>query len=321
MTIVGRLREVLAKFREAGIPCIVLKGIALAENVYPNIAVRGMSDVDILIRRDDLFKADEFLFSLGYVSRDSSAAKAIHNPLGYLASLDYRKDGQERPGLNLHIHWHPVNTSVPATMFAGRVDLDRLWDRAVETAVADSPALMLCPEHLIIYLCEHALRVGHSFDRLILVCDIYFSIKTFEHRLDWDFMAEESRRLGLSRFVYFGLSIVQHYTSLDIPGNLIAKLEPKDISPGERLFLRLQRSNRRIRGSSCFIYLAMNRGSFAKLRFIIRIFFPPAQIILQRQYRKDDVLSHSFYLARIGEILSHIGKLLAPGPANKPKNP
>ena len=51
LLIIGELREVLATFQDAGIPCIVLKGIALAERVYPNIAMRGMSDVDILVRK------------------------------------------------------------------------------------------------------------------------------------------------------------------------------------------------------------------------------------------------------------------------------
>ena len=308
MSIIGELREVLATFQEAGIPCIVLKGIALAELVYPSIGMRGMSDVDILVKKEDLFTVDKHLSSHGYTSADSTVTKAIHNPVGYLASLEYRKN--DPSPLNLHVHWHIVNTSVPATMFVERIDINRLWENSAMTAVADSRALMLRPEHLIIYLCEHALRVGHSFDRLILICDIFFSIKAFENIIDWDFVSEESRRFGLSRFVYYGLSIVKHYTSLGIPDECIAKLRPPDISPGEKYFLKLQLNNRRIRGSSYFIYLAMNRGLFAKLGFIIRTFFPPAQILQQRQYRKNAEFSNSLYLFRIGEIFSQLKKIL-----------
>ena len=317
MSIIGELREVLATFQEAVIPCIVLKGIALAELVYPSIGMRGMSDVDILVKKEDLFKVDDYLSSLGYISQDSSVEKAIHNSVGYLASLEYRKNASP---LNLHVHWHIVNTSVPATMFVERIDINRLWENSAMTAVADSRALMLRPEHMIIYLCEHALRVGHSFDRLILICDIFFSIKAFENTIDWNFVSEESRRFGLSRFVYYGLSIVKHYTSMGIPDECIAKLRPPDISRGEKYFLKLQFNNRRIRGSSYFIYLAMNRGLFAKLGFITRTFFPPAQILLQRQYRKDAEFSKSLYLLRIGEIFSHILGSLAPGRTKTPEN-
>ncbi len=168
---------------------------------------------------------------------------------------------------------------------------------------------MLSPEHLIIYLCEHALRVGHSFDRLILVCDIFYAIKAFEKVIDWVFIVEESRRFNLSRFVYHGLSIVRHHTSPGIPDAYIAKLRPPDISQGEKYFLKLQFNNRRIRGSSYFVYLAMNRGFFAKVGLIARTFFPPAQILLQRQYRKDSEFSKSLYLLRIREIFSHYGSV------------
>lgn len=318
LLIIGTLRDVLAAFHETGVSCIVLKGIALAEHVYPNVAMREMSDVDILVRKADLFKVDDRLSSLGYAPRDSSVTRAVHAPVGYLASLEYRKN--DPSPLNLHVHWHPVNSSVPAVMFAERIDTDRLWENAVAATVADSRVLMLRPEHLIIYLCEHALRIGHSFDRLILVCDIFHTLKAFEHAIDWDFVIEESRRFNLSRFVYHGLSIVRHHASPVIPDACIAKLKPHDISRGEKYFLKLQFSNRRIRGSSYFIYLAMNRGLPAKIGFIIRTFFPPVGILLQRQYRKEGEFPGSLYLLRIAEVVSQIWKLLASGRRKTPEN-
>jgi hypothetical protein len=311
LSLIGGLRKVLTALQAADIPCIVLKGITLAECIYPNIALRGMSDVDLLVKKKDLFRADDCLSSLGYSSRDSSAAAAVDNPVGYLASLEYRKD--DASPLNLHLHWHPINTSVPATAFVDRIDLDRLWEKAEPTRMADSHALMLCPEHLIVCLCEHALRVGHSFDRLILVCDIYFAIHAFASRIDWEFLVQESRRFGLSHFVYHGLKIVRHHTGLGILDETIATLKPPDLSWGERFFLRLQLGGRRIRGSSYLIYLAMNRGPSAKLRFIARTFFPPRPILLQRRYVQQTESTESYYTARIGEIFSHISRSLIQG--------
>jgi hypothetical protein len=266
-----------------------------------------MSDVDLMVRKEDLFRVDDRLSSLGYLSRDSSVAKAILNPAGYLASLEYQKN--DPSPLNLHLHWHPVNTSVPATMFAEQIDLNQLWEKAAMTQVADSQALMLCPEHMIIYLSEHALRIGHSLDRLILVCDIFFSIRAFENGLDWDFIVAESRRFNLSRFVYHSLSIVEHYTALGIPDDCIAKLKPPDISCEEKFFLSLQRDNRRIRGSSYLIYMAMNRGVLAKIGFIARTFVPPRQILLQRRHGKGYEFGKSYYIDRVREVFSQIFKL------------
>ncbi len=304
LSIIGELKGILILLKESEISCIVLKGIALAEHIYPGIAMRGMSDIDILVKKSDLYAVDELLSSHGYIARDSSVSSAINNPEGYLASLEYRKENG--PLLNLHIHWHIVNSSVPATMFVKHVDIERIWEKAVAATVADADVYILCPEHLIIYLCEHALRVGHSFDRLILITDIFYALKAHEKNIDWNFLVEESRRFNLDRFVYFSLSIVKFYSSLNIPQEYLRRLKPPDISAGERFFQRLQFNNRRIRGSSYFIYLAMNRTFSDKIKFLFRTLFPPRQILLQRLYIKEGTIKKSYYIARMREVLSHI---------------
>ena len=307
MTITSELKRVLTLFKEAGIPCIVLKGIALAEHIYPSIAMRGMSDVDIMVKKDRLHAVDDILSDRGYTCCDSSVLSALNNPEGYLASVEYRRNNGSP--LNLHIHWHTVNSSVPATMFVKQVDIEQLWEKAVPTIVADAAVLILCPEHLVIYLCEHALRIGHSFDRLILICDIFYAIKAHEKYINWDFIVEESRSFNLDRFVFFSLSIVNFYSSLNIPDEYLKRLKPLHISLGERFFQHLQFNNRRIRGSSYFIYLAMNQTLSDKIIFLFRTFFPPAQILLQRQYIKDKGIKKSYYVFRVWEILSHIFRI------------
>ena len=306
--VIGQLKGILVLLRESGIPCIVLKGIALAEHIYPGIAMREMSDIDILVKKTDLYAADKILSSQGYVASDSCVSRAISNPEGYLASLEYRRESGSL--LALHVHWHIVNSSVPATMFAEHVDMERIWERAVATKVADAHAYILCPEHLIIYLCEHALRIGHSFDRLILTVDIHYALKVYEKNIDWDFLAEESRRFNLCRLVYFGLSIVKSYASVHIPAECLRSLMPHYFSMGERFFLKLQADRRRIRGSSYFIYLAMNRTLSDKMKFLFRTLFPPRPILRQRFYIKDGTNIKWPYAWRVREVLSHIFNFL-----------
>lgn len=307
MSMLGELKEILGRFKDEGIPFIMLKGIALAEHIYPAIAMRGMTDIDILVKKDSLQKVDKCLSSFRCFPRDSSAARAVKNPVGYLASLDYRRDVSS---LSFHIHWHLVNTSVPAYMFASQIDMERIWKMSVPAMIADVEARILSPSHLIIYLCEHALRIGHSFDRLILIYDIFQSIKTCEKSVDWDFIIKESRDFNLSRLLYFSLTIVRDYSSLRIPDKVINSLRPLHISIGERFFLSLQLSNKRIRGSSYLIYLALNRGFINKCRFLLRTFFPPPHILIQRQYDKNSEFRESYYLFRIFEVVRYVATAL-----------
>jgi hypothetical protein len=301
LSLIGRLRPVLAAFRENGIACIVLKGIALAEKVYPSVGMRGMSDIDLLLGKEDLSSADALLACLGYHPADSSVAKALCNPSGYLSSLEYRKPGQP---FSLHIHWHIVNTSVPATALAARIDIERLRQCAIPIQVADSRAFMLRPEHQVISLCEHALRVGHSFDRLILLCDLFFLLKRCGMAIDWGFLLAESRRFNLTRFVYLSLRIVAHYTGMAPSEAHLHSLCPSSLSWGERLFLRLQFSNRRIRGSSYLVHLAMAGGLRRRIGFLFRTLFPPRQILRQRQYFQEPGGMAPLYLSHLRETFT-----------------
>ena len=64
------LYEVLEVFHKAGIKVILLKGSHLAQFVYQDIGVRPMGDIDILVRKEDLSKAEELLLQMEYYYQD-----------------------------------------------------------------------------------------------------------------------------------------------------------------------------------------------------------------------------------------------------------
>src|SRR3972149_9363372 len=67
------LYEVLEVFHKAGIKVILLKGSHLAQFVYQDIGVRPMGDIDILVRKDDLQKAETLLLQMGYNNQQKNA--------------------------------------------------------------------------------------------------------------------------------------------------------------------------------------------------------------------------------------------------------
>ncbi|OGL48241.1 MAG: hypothetical protein A3C43_04275 [Candidatus Schekmanbacteria bacterium RIFCSPHIGHO2_02_FULL_38_11] len=62
----NELAILLKEFKENGIEVMFIKGAALAILVYKNIALRPMSDVDILIKKEDAEKVEEILVKNGY---------------------------------------------------------------------------------------------------------------------------------------------------------------------------------------------------------------------------------------------------------------
>lgn len=302
------LKKVLQRLNADRIPCIALKGLVLAERFYPGFATRGMSDADVLVYRKDVRRVDESLSALGYSAVDSRVDDALQNPPGYLTSLDYRKKDGAMP--NIHIHWHTVNTSVPAYMFSEKIDMKRLWEKAIPAHLAGTETRILCPEHHVIYLCEHGLRINHSFDRLILIYDIFYAIGSTRYSVDWDYVIGEARRFGLERLVFLSLSVARRFAPPCIPDAVVQDLRPPALAGGEKIFLRMQLGNRRFRGAAMLVYLAMNKGIRGKIVFLYRTFFPPRHILLQRGYAPQEKFSAVWYWRRTREALLHLCAVL-----------
>jgi len=71
------LSALATAFRESGVPCLVLKGEALADRCWPDAALRPSCDVDLLVRASDLVTAGGLFRRLGYglVAKGSSSQK------------------------------------------------------------------------------------------------------------------------------------------------------------------------------------------------------------------------------------------------------
>ncbi len=309
MAAIAEAKKVFQSLDAAGIQFIVLKGISLLEMIYPHFAMRTTSDLDLLVHREDLRRADESLRKDGYYPMDSTPERAILNPPGYLASLEYHRSLGSFS--YIHLHWHLINTSTPATAYIDNIDLERLWHYSRKTVIAGREALIFCPEHLLIYLCEHSLRVGHSFDRLILICDLLYTIRRCGNDIDWSFLHAEALRMGLLNFVYFALRIVHAYCGEEVIREaIINRFSPADISYLEKAFLAFQLAHRRVRGSSYLVHLALHKGLTAKINMVYRTFFPPRAILGQRQRLSSFNNSTSYYLKRIYEISHHLFSVL-----------
>src|SRR3989304_7122244 len=58
MYLYAELKRILETFSNKGVKVIVLKGAALAKTVYGDIGLRPMSDIDLLVKREDLPHAE-----------------------------------------------------------------------------------------------------------------------------------------------------------------------------------------------------------------------------------------------------------------------
>ena len=301
--IFNELGNILHVFNEGGLQVIVLKGAALAETAYGNLALRPLLDIDLLVKKEDLFSIDEKLKGLGYFPSDRSVDD-IDFSSTYLTTLDYRNTASNP--LSFHIHWHFVNSTVPNEHYINDIKMEDIWKEAKKATIANAETLVMAPYHLIIHLSEHAFRVTHSFGKLSFFCDINEAINYYKERLDWERLLEYSIKFKLDRMVYISLHFTSNFLAADIPEDILLKLSPKCFTMGEKVFMNAISKNDRIPGLSYLVHLSMNKGLFKKMRFVGRTFFPPRQIVAQRIYTPQSKVNCSDYFLRINEVFSRL---------------
>ena len=294
------LGKVLETFNRAGLETIILKGAALAELVYRNLALRAMSDVDLLVKKEDLCKIDVLLKTLGYFPSDKSV-HYIDIPSTYLTTRDYRSDSGK--SVSFHIHWHFVNSTIPNINYIKNTKMENIWQDAEKTMIAHQETCVMAPHHLLVHLSEHALRVTHSFSKLLFFCDIYEAIVFYRERLAWDRLIKESREFGLDRLVYFTLYFTNEIFPAGVPEDVLVRLRPARFRLCEKIFIRLVSNNCRFSGLSYLLHLSMNKGVASKIRFVARTFFPPCRVIAQRCGVAQKKVGLRFYLRRMNEVV------------------
>ena len=271
------LSRVSKVFKKAKIPAMVLKGVFLVEEIYKNPGLRSMSDIDLLVKKEGFLQVHKELKGLGYTTINNYL-DYIEKPIsGYLNSLFYyKKEGEA--SIPLHIHWHLVNSSVPNYMFSSRIEMNDIWEEAEKIKIADGEVSSLAPHHLVIYLSEHALRMKHSLARFLLLCDISEVIKKYRDRLSWEKVIKDSLRFNLDRMVYYCLLLAAKFLEVKVPSHVLGRLKPKRTGCLEKGFRTLILKNKRFPGLSYLLYLSLNRGLFAKVKFIYRTLVPPPQV-------------------------------------------
>jgi hypothetical protein len=208
------LSPLLAVLGEAGVPVIVLKGACLAEAVYVNIALRSMSDVDLLVPRVELPRAQAILLDLGYGPQQ-------RKDIELLCRRNMELDAFVGVDPSVELHW---SIAVPTSPF--RIDIAGLWERAQPATIAGVHVLALSPEDLLLHLCLHASH-QHGFEcGLRPFCDIAEAVRHYGSELDWSQFVDRAREWGASRYVGLTLHLARNLLAVPVPEDVLGQLVP-----------------------------------------------------------------------------------------------
>lgn len=298
MMICEGVKKLLRIFNAEKVEIIILKGVFLLEHIYKNIALRPITDVDILIRKDELTRANRILNNLGWSAPLNYQGALKVDSLSAINTLVYRSNNSIKFGV--HLHWHLINTNWPVDFIVDRIDMRSIWYSVEPLNIAGVDSLALSPEHLLIYLSQHSFI--HS-QKLILLSDIAEVIRFYNHRLDWDLVREEAERFNLLYIVYHSLFFVSRALNFEIAS--LGKLRPKKYNLFARILSLFISKGLRGYELSYFVYLSQYQGFLNKLRFIKKTLLPSSYVMAHRFNLNSSQIKAFHYYQRIINKLSN----------------
>jgi hypothetical protein len=167
------LLEITAQLDCHDIDVLVLKGAALAHLIYEHPGLRPMSDVDLLVRPDDLDRAAQLVSELGYSTVEGHATPADHH---HLPTISRTIDG-----LRISIELHH-DALAPDNI--GSIRVDTLTEPARAFQVDQATLYTLGHIDTLRHLCRHALEPRETM-KLGSALDILLYASTYADDIDW----------------------------------------------------------------------------------------------------------------------------------------
>lgn len=294
------LQGLLKALSVAGIRVILLKGSALAYDLYPEPTYRSRGDTDLLIDRTDLTAARKILSAQKFspFMSDSSVREAVameeHWQLRTSDQFIHEVD----------LHWQALN----AVALAHVIPFEAAWKRALPLPRLSPDAFGLPRDLALLHACAH--RAKHAFspyfvegkvyfngDRLIWLRDIDLLVRALDS-LGWVDFEREAIASGLTSVAIEALDASVRRLGTPLPEGLLARLQaaPKEGSADRYLLASLQaeRAWRDIRAVSGL----RNRSAFLWNRLL------PGAAFMRTKYPD---LAHRplpfLYLRRLAEFL------------------
>jgi hypothetical protein len=220
----AELEPVLRALGAAGVRAMLLKGAALARFTYEDPALRPFTDLDLLVRADDVAAAGQAMRAAGY------AAAGPEHPTGTYEHCYFAPSWQRLP---VDIHWRYAEP-----FHAIELDYVDLFARASLVRIGHEAALLPSPEDLLVALSVHVVReVWESKPMLRYLCDVAETIR--RQRVDWDRLvacARASRHLRAP--LRLTLRAAEALLGADVPAPVLEAIRPRRGSPVDRLVQR-----------------------------------------------------------------------------------
>ena len=286
-----------------GIQLVALKGIYLSEWLYKDIGLRQLSDIDILVKKEDGVKCIEILENMGYVSSGNEFSEHllpekdfIHYPPMVMNGVSVEvhiRLHKENPGYNINIEEF-IKNATPAIINKVQVAVPEFYDQ-------------------LIFLCVHSEKhfVGSKIQFTCFI-DIANLIFEFTQTINWPILTNRCTEYECEKVVFKHLLLVNHFFDAPIPEEILRKHGSSLTHEDKEIFTRYLNGYFNVKDhiGSFGNNVRQIKGVGNKVNFIFNNLFPTKKYMVERYKIKNPTVFWLYYPYRYWLVFnSMIGKI------------
>ncbi|MCI0522599.1 MAG: nucleotidyltransferase family protein [Bacteroidales bacterium] len=209
--------EIVTTLDNAGIRVLLLKGLSLEHAVYGSRGLRQMSDADLLVAPEEIFRAREVLASAGFISQPMKSPLYRH----IILDLGNHLPEMHRGGMSVDLHhrlFGPKGTELIREAIAGPAVIKT--DSRIFNVLPPQTAFLGLVNHIF----KHEIKGEFQ---LRLYADLFLLIEKYRDEIFADSLQLNAESAGIEGEVRVVLTILKHAYSLEIPAAFNAATEPE----------------------------------------------------------------------------------------------
>lgn len=268
------LITILERFKNAGVPILILKGAALAEGLYGDSWIRPSNDIDILVHRKAMDSIPRIMAELGYTLTEE------YRPLDFYERhhfhFVYLKDN-EFMNYVTEIHWDLFPPSLPV-----HFDMDAIWSNITTLSLNGVEIHTLNWDDYFLYLCTHCVRDG--FRGLLYFSDLIRITEKISEN-DWHSIFLKSRQWNTEGAVAGCTKIMADVFKISTPDALRENMNSREkyfinaIGSERNIVQQFLQSNWTVKALAEFLFLKQDT-----MKFIGRYLMPTEIDLYKNSY-------------------------------------
>ena len=280
------LKDILKKLNQSKTPIVLLQGIPLLQQIYKDIGLRPLTDIDLWVLPEYFAAVESTLVKLGY-QNDSLYPKTFKRDSTII-------------DVNTHILWADRIKSRRFLIVASQEDI---YENCRIIDVEGQKGQCLSRVDQVIYLSLHAFK--HNLDRLIWLVDIKNLLTSWD-RSDWVNLAGRSKQLGIKHIVSYILFYLDHLFEFRLPPDDRAIDEELKMGYLERHILQKRLQGKPLPAWGSLFLLPSGKGFQKRSNFFFENLFPGLEILRQIFPQSSNLSAWRLYLKRALQLVGQV---------------